>query len=308
VYIYIEGEPKAHMATKKDLIGQRFGRLTVLEDVGRKYGEVLWKCQCDCGNIVNVVAGGLRSGHTQSCGCYQRERVAETQKKDLTEKKFGRLLVLEDVGRKNGSILWKCQCECGNIVNVVSDYLQNDHTRSCGCYKRARASETQKKDLIGQKFGRLTVLEDVGRSHRCVIWKCLCECGNIVNVTSSHLQDGTTQSCGCYNRERVAEATSGKLHPNWKGGITPLYVAIRNCTHYRSWRTTVFQRDSFTCQHCNKVGGKLHAHHIIFFSTIVEEHNITTLEKAKVCESLWDAANGITLCKKCHKTKHKKKA
>lgn len=59
---------------KIDLIGQKFGRLTVIEDVGRtKDQSVLWKCRCDCGNECVVRSGSLKCGHTTSCGCYQRE-------------------------------------------------------------------------------------------------------------------------------------------------------------------------------------------------------------------------------------------
>jgi len=66
------------MRKKIDLTGRRFGRLVVLHDTGeRKNGEVVWHCLCDCGNEVDVRSNSLASGYTTSCGCYQRERVAE---------------------------------------------------------------------------------------------------------------------------------------------------------------------------------------------------------------------------------------
>ena len=56
------------------LVGQRFGRLTALESVGKDgRGEYIWRCLCDCGTYTDVQAGHLRSGHTQSCGCLNRE-------------------------------------------------------------------------------------------------------------------------------------------------------------------------------------------------------------------------------------------
>lgn len=61
------------MGAKLDLRGQKFGRLTVLEEAGRAGGGVLWKCQCDCGNIVNVRSNHLRRGAQVSCGCYSRK-------------------------------------------------------------------------------------------------------------------------------------------------------------------------------------------------------------------------------------------
>lgn len=57
-----------------DLTGQRFGRLTVRELVKRsKSGAILWRCVCDCGNVVDVFASNLRSKDTVSCGCYRRD-------------------------------------------------------------------------------------------------------------------------------------------------------------------------------------------------------------------------------------------
>lgn len=62
-----------------NLIGQRFGRLLVLEEVGRdKYKHTTWLCRCSCGNKKVIVVGSLRRGATKSCGCYQKERVSET--------------------------------------------------------------------------------------------------------------------------------------------------------------------------------------------------------------------------------------
>jgi len=293
--------------SKLDLTGQRFGRLTVLEKVGRrKEGAVIWECQCDCGNMVKVCTGSLQSGNTKSCGCYNKEQSSERSRIDLTGQVYGRLTVSEDVGRtKRQQVIWRCLCECGNFVDVVSGSLRNGHTQSCGCYNKERVSETQCIDLTGQVFGRLVVLEDVGRTKRQqVIWKCQCECGNVVNVITRNLICKNTQSCGCYNRKRASEIHSGENHHNWKGGITPLNHAIRTCSFYINWRTAVFQRDSYTCQHCHQVGENLIAHHLNLFSDIMKENNITTLEEALQCEALWNIDNGLTLCKKCHKKLH----
>ena len=56
--------------TPNDLLGQRFGLLTVTNLLNeRKNKKVMWECKCDCGNIVTVAASDLTSGHTKSCGC-----------------------------------------------------------------------------------------------------------------------------------------------------------------------------------------------------------------------------------------------
>lgn len=129
------------MSKVKDLTGQRFGRLTVIkrgENWYRKNGvpEVCWLCQCDCGNVKNIRTANLKSGNTLSCGCYSSECVSKRCLKDLTNQKFGKLTVLErDKSKIVDNTIWKCQCECGNIVSVASDHLISGHTKSCGCLR-----------------------------------------------------------------------------------------------------------------------------------------------------------------------------
>ena len=63
------------MGKLKDLTGKKFGRLTVLEYVGRKSGKTLWLCKCDCGNKITAIGGNLtrKTKPRKSCGCYQKE-------------------------------------------------------------------------------------------------------------------------------------------------------------------------------------------------------------------------------------------
>lgn len=60
-----------------DLTGQRFGRLVVIEESGRRGVFKLWHCICDCGNETYVTTNHLRYGDTKSCGCYNREHQRE---------------------------------------------------------------------------------------------------------------------------------------------------------------------------------------------------------------------------------------
>lgn len=56
------------------LVGQRFGRLTVLSYAGvDKHRYTLYNCVCDCGNTVVVSANDLQTGHNRSCGCLKQE-------------------------------------------------------------------------------------------------------------------------------------------------------------------------------------------------------------------------------------------
>ena len=61
----------------EDLTGKKFNRLTVLGFAGRQGKNYYWECQCDCGNIRQVQAQGLRRGSTKSCGCYNREIITK---------------------------------------------------------------------------------------------------------------------------------------------------------------------------------------------------------------------------------------
>jgi len=104
---------------------------------------------------------------------------------------------------------------------------------------------------------------------------------------------------------KISKANRGENSGKWKGGISSLTNLIRTNFKYRQWRSDVFTRDNFTCQKCGQWGGRLHAHHIKSFSSILQIHEITTLGEALECEELWNINNGITLCKKCHKRLNK---
>ena len=106
-------------------------------------------------------------------------------------------------------------------------------------------------------------------------------------------------------REKMSESHKGEKSHYWKDGRTPLTKNIRDSLKYIQWRSKVFNRDSFTCVVCHKVGGRLNAHHIKLFSTILDEYKIKTFKDAQNCKELWNINNGVTLCLKCHKQIHK---
>ena len=59
---------------KPDLIGQVFGKLTVIELDQESSGRRKWICKCSCGNTVSVREYNLKSGNTKSCGCTRKEK------------------------------------------------------------------------------------------------------------------------------------------------------------------------------------------------------------------------------------------
>jgi hypothetical protein len=70
------------MRKPADITGQRFGKLTAIKPTDkRERGGVVWECKCDCGNTTIVASRDLVNGHTQSCGCRQKETISKIRKK-----------------------------------------------------------------------------------------------------------------------------------------------------------------------------------------------------------------------------------
>lgn len=74
----------------------------------------------------------LRSGHSQSCGCTKGEKLTI----NMIGKKFGKLEVLnKEKSNKKGLAMWKCKCDCDNIITVATSILVNNKITSYGCVK-----------------------------------------------------------------------------------------------------------------------------------------------------------------------------
>lgn len=176
----------------KDLAGLHLGRLTVLEPTEERIrGAVVWKCRCDCGNVITVESRRLKPGAIYSCGCGQP---VDQPGKDLTGMRFGKLTVLgrSENKARDGNLLWRCRCDCGNVTETTRRRLLTGSVRSCGCGKRPPL-----KDLADRRFGMLTVVSYVGKDKGFHIWRCRCGCGKMTDVRQSNLLNGTTASCGC---------------------------------------------------------------------------------------------------------------
>ena len=84
----------------------------------------------------------------------------------------------------------------------------------------------QRLNLVGQRFGKLIVFEEAGRSDDGhVKWKCRCDCGNVTTVIGSLLVKGATKSCGCLKGSHMA--TGSRLYRIWKG-------MRRRCNHAKT--------------------------------------------------------------------------
>lgn len=130
---------------------------------------------------------------------------------DLTGHTYGRLTVLRKDNERitNSGSYWICQCECGKIKSVRSSSLRRGEIQSCGCQRiensRLTKERISKENMIGKKFGKLTVLERSPKKSKNgqLYWICECDCGNIIEVQGHSLRrkDGNqTVSCGCHHR------------------------------------------------------------------------------------------------------------
>ncbi|MCL1983443.1 MAG: hypothetical protein FWG53_10235 [Clostridiales bacterium] len=129
-------------------VGDKYERLTVLEDLGtREVGRQgarrrFFLCECDCGNKIEIPGNGIGERY-KSCGCLRRE---QCRKLILPGTVFGRLTVLElcDPAERKPSedvLIYKCQCECGSVIKVAGTSLRTGNTRSCGCINRENFQE-----------------------------------------------------------------------------------------------------------------------------------------------------------------------
>lgn len=207
-----------------DLIGRKFGRLTVLERASdilktKKNNKVercaCWKCKCECGKDVIVKGSSLKGGSTKSCGCLHIDTAQQIGKKngiELVGKTFSLLTIVKrekDYISPRGVKVprWLCKCKCGNEVITTYSKLKAGITKSCGCIRF--------DDLTGNRFGKLTALSriitDDMKKKKTTYWLCQCDCGNTTIVAAANLKredKSGTKSCGCvksFNEQRIRE-------------------------------------------------------------------------------------------------------
>lgn len=100
-----------------------------------------------------------------------------------------------------------------------------------------------------------------------------------------------------------AEGNRGENHYRWKGGSSKLNTSIRQMTENRKWMEAIKTRDA-RCVRCGSID-ELEAHHIVSLAELIERLEIRSRADARMyADTLWDMANGETLCKKCHYIEH----
>jgi hypothetical protein len=180
------------MPAKINLLNQKFGKLLVIEETNkRKNKSIVWKCQCDCGNIEEFSTKELRSdGLIQCHQCGNKRNPKTNLLENIIGNKYNHLTVLEKSNKySGGKILYKCQCDCEKqkIVYVSRTDLISGHTKSCGCNKL--------KYHIGDIINNREIIGFDTEKDR-FYYKCKCLfCGREYSSLAYNLQK--TISCGC---------------------------------------------------------------------------------------------------------------
>lgn len=192
------------MSRKQDIMGHKFGRLTVIGEVPieeRNCRCRLMICKCDCGNIVNVRISNLRSGNSTSCGCFAKENARRLYERPVIGERFGRLVGESTYYDDKGTRHAVCKCDCGNHTSVRVGDLFSGMTRSCGCLRSETSHNRTFEDITGQVFNELTALrraEDYisPSGNHLTQWVFQCSCGKEVTAVVKNVKSGKKKSCG----------------------------------------------------------------------------------------------------------------
>lgn len=111
--------------------------------------------------------------------------------KDISGQRFGKLVAIRPTAsRIGGSIVWECQCDCGNTTLATQQNLKRGDKKSCGCMNH--------QNLIGHTFGEFTVISFAYSRGQRRYWNCRCSCGEIVVLDTYTLNSGKKTHCSSH--------------------------------------------------------------------------------------------------------------
>lgn len=143
------------------------------------------------------------------------------------------------------------------------------------------------RNLTGESFGRLTIVKRVENQKNEPMWECLCECGNTIIASSSHLKSGHTKSCGCLQKEKVQQLNKIPFNKHWiednilfledkKDNICIVdvedYDKIKHCYWFKSssvgyWYGTLYEEN-------NLRGKRIGLHQLLMRDYISSENDV----------------------------------
>lgn len=169
---------------------------------------------------------------------------------NLIGKRYGKLLVVEPlyVFKKRS---WFCICDCGENTVVVTNNLENNSTKSCGCLRRKRVTLEN-----GTTFNEWTVIGSTvvrsGEKNR-TYFEVRCSCGNTSSTTYERLSTGRTRKCrSCVNLEKNPE----KLTKQQRRPISDYYKRYLFRANKSSMEINLVQEDfeNLVFQNCYYCG------------------------------------------------------
>lgn len=125
--------------SRKNLVGQKFNRWTVISFDKISNNNTYWICKCECGTQKSVEQYSLTHGKSKSCGCLNLEKL-RGRFIDLTGQKIGKWSVICKAENNGKKIYWHCRCECGTERDVAAGNLLNRESLSCGCTRNENTS------------------------------------------------------------------------------------------------------------------------------------------------------------------------
>lgn len=171
------------------VLGNTFGQWTPIKYLGAGF----WECKCTCGNTGKVNTYDLKNGF--STRCKQCKDKAHMKTVYNPGDRLGEWTIMYYAG----DMRWHCKCSCGKEKDVLTKYLRDGTSKSCG---HDRNYHIIKDDITGKRFGSLVVPGYTGSSN---MWQCKCDCGTIKNIHRDSLMTGKTKSCGCLKETMRAQ-------------------------------------------------------------------------------------------------------
>lgn len=135
--IYIRGI-SVRTKDKRLIVGDKVGRWKVIE-IHKYYGKSSHNppqkttttkllCECECGERREISQKDLKPNRTLGClNCYNKTKV-----EDLTNQRFGKIVIVSRAENKNGNTRWNCVCDCGKILVCYASHIKIRKNNGCG--------------------------------------------------------------------------------------------------------------------------------------------------------------------------------
>lgn len=193
-----------------NLVGQKFGKLTVIS-IDKSRPGYYW-CECECGKRESVRGALLKNGQKKRCyECgYGRGGTLGVRPETIQKyqqhigQKFGYLTAI-GIDEHQGKFI--CRCDCGKETRVYFYHLLSGNSTSCGC-KRGESIRNQLQEkyygYIGQKINHLTI-DSCYYKNNSFWFDCTCDCGKKTTALATKIVSGYIQSCGCLKSKAEEE-------------------------------------------------------------------------------------------------------